>query len=249
MNLKGSSSNDLWSAYAYGDAVKVVYYKTGHKNCSQIEIPLGIKNTVSDERFCQSLSRTKATIFEIAACNPFEWFCTFTLDAEKADRNNLEAFRKKFSQFIRDENKKRATDEKIKYLIVPEQHKDGAWHLHGLVLGLKEGRDLLKNEFGYLDWLGYRNRFGFFSCSRIHSHIGCSNYISKYVTKNIENANENITDIKSGKHMYFASLGLNRRTTIVHKSAGKCRVKDWDFENEYVKIKWLPLSEIQDSEW
>jgi len=69
-------------------------------------------------------------------CNDWTHFITCTLDKDKYDRYNLPVFQKDLSQFLRNQRKKYKAE--IKYLLIPEQHKDGAWHMHGLLQGLKE---------------------------------------------------------------------------------------------------------------
>lgn len=198
-------------------------------------------------RLSQSVIRTRGKIFEIALCNSFEWFCTLTLDGSKIDRNDLSSARKAISQFIRDENKKRSETQKIEYLIIPERHENGAWHFHGLFKGLVKGQDLTRNEHGYLDWSGYRRRFGFFSCSRIKSQEACSRYITKYVTKGLNSDNAKATNLEAGQHSYFASQGLKRREVIEKLCSEKIGFFDpemsenWSFENEYIKIAWLTI--------
>lgn len=246
--MKSQQLNDLWSAYRYGDRLKVIYFKSGKLHSSvkksQWEKLKADREFVKlqseiDERYSQSVSRSRNTIFEIAMCNPFEWFVTLTLDKEKRDRYDLKAFRKDFSQFVRDQNKKRSDTQKIEYLLIPEQHDDGAWHMHGLFMGLTDS-DLVKNEHGYLDWFAYRKRFGFFSCSRIKSHEACSKYITKYVTKDIKKR----TALDSFSHTFYASKGLKRREVICKLSADRCPfIKDdrWDFENDYIKVAWYDI--------
>ena len=53
----------------------------------------------------------------LAACNPWEYFVTLTLSADKRDRGDLSAFRSALSQYIRDLRKRRGYD--IKYLLIP----------------------------------------------------------------------------------------------------------------------------------
>ena len=213
--------------------------------------PWGEAHDILEERkktrLSQSVIRSRAKIFEIALCNPFEWFCTLTLDSSKIDRNDLRGAREAISQFIRNENKKRSEAQKIEYLIIPERHEDGAWHFHGLFKGLVKGQDLTRNEHGYLDWNGYRRRFGFFSCSRIKSQEACSKYITKYVTKGLGSDSEKATNLDAGQHSYFASHGLKRRETIKKLSCEKMtyfcpeQSENWDFENEYIKIAWMSI--------
>lgn len=187
----------------------------------------------SAERLEASISRTRSTIFEIAFCNDFEYFCTFTQDESKvSDRFDLSAFRSRLSQFVRNQNRYRAPENRIEYLFIPEQHKDGAWHIHGLLKGLTEN-DLKLNEHGYLDWYKYRDRFGFFSCSKIKSHDACSRYVTKYVSKSLCS-----TKIDSRGHMFFASKGLKRKVCIDEYMFDSSMYDEWDYENDYVKIRW-----------
>lgn len=96
------------------------------------------KGSVNDNKLSNNLSRAKSKINEYAQCNPWDYFVTFTLDKEKYDRYNLKQFQKDFSEFLHGYNKRCDDDEKVKYILVPEQHKDGAWHMHGLIKGIKK---------------------------------------------------------------------------------------------------------------
>lgn len=235
---KSRKVSDVWSLYHYGKGVyKIVYFKKTSTEKKKKQSP--IKGTVTnDERLANSLSRARSTVFEIALCNDFEYFCTFTLDETKRDRFDLDSFRKDFTQYIRDLNKKRAENEKIRYLLIPEQHQDGAWHMHGLLMGLTES-ELTLNENGYLDWNGYRQRFGFFSVSPIENSVACAKYITKYIGKDFEKV-----DLEKGQHLFFASKGLARKEQICKREFEKCPIdatSQWEFENEYLKIQWLEI--------
>lgn len=239
--------HDSWFCYLYGTGVKVVYIKQGKKT-SQTKIehkasPLTLKE--KEQRLSQSVSRTKSTIFELAMCNEFSYFCTFTQDKEKVkDRYNLSEFRSQLSRYIRNQNRNR--ENKIEYLFIPEQHKDGAWHIHGLIKGLtaedltefslkdklpNKLRKALKEGKKIYNWEKMANKFGYFTASPIESHIACSKYITKYITKDIIANN-----LESGAHSYFASQGLKRRELIFKGDHERCPVEHWDFENEYVKV-------------
>lgn len=244
MNRQSLWINDTWSAYRYGDRVKIIYHKSGRNPSAIPRAKLDNEDEVppSTERLSQSLSRTRSTLFELAMCNRFEWFVTLTLDKTKRDREDLAAFRKALAQFIRDQNKRRAENDKIAYIFVPEEHKNGCWHIHGLVKGLRLHLDLSTNEHGYLDWRAYRDRFGFVSVAPIRDYNACCTYITKYVTKAMNSATGLQTDIKAHGHLYFASQGLKRREALERYSTDKAHfLRDWDYENDYVKIRWLDL--------
>lgn len=216
-----------------------------------------VANGNADERLLASISRTKSRIYELAMCNEFSFFCTFTMSAEKVkDRYDLDNIQKGFAQFIRNLN--RGRENKIVYLLIPERHKDGAWHLHGLIEGLKVGEDLrefslaeflpykirkmLKNGEKVYNWDKYSQKYGFFTATAIKSKAAVSSYVCKYVTKEVAKQGREM-----GRHLFFASQGLKRRETIIHDSVDhsgkvvKCPFNDneWSFENDYVKIKWV----------
>ena len=239
--------NDQWSVYKYGNRIKVVYFKCGRLSDAGGHFQPGKDSgSQSDERLRESLSRPRSTVYEWAACNDFEFFVTLTLDAAKRDRGDLAGYRKALAQFIRDLNRRREEGEKIRYLLVPEQHRDGSWHMHGLVKGLVVGRDLVRNEHGYLDWPAYRGKFGFISLDTIKNPAACCSYIAKYVTKSMRgDKSEKTPEIERGGHLFFCSQGLKRREVIARYLCGNVPVaeKDWDWENDYIKIKWFELGE------
>lgn len=243
-------NHDTWTLYAYGNGYKVVYLKYGSKS-PRSDIPTS-KKTLSakekEERLSQSVSRTKSTIFELAFCNEFSHFCTFTQNADfVGDRFDLSAFRKDLAQFVRNQN--RGRDKKITYLFVPEQHKDGAWHMHGLINGLNDDdlreftlnerlpnkiRKQIKNGEKVYNWEKYARKFGYFTATKVKSHEACAKYITKYITKDLAKS-----AIKRGGHCYFASQGLKRRERILRTDDVTCPIKKWGFENDYIKTAWF----------
>lgn len=208
-----------------------MYFKTGKLTAPN---PDGVRGSSDDDqRLSQSISRTRSTVYELALCNKFEFFCTFTQNPELRDRFDLDAFRRDFTQFIRDENKKRPEGQKIKYLLIPEQHKDGAWHMHGLLSGLSD-RDLTVNGNGHKDWTGYRSRFGFFSCDDIQDYRRCCGYITKYITKDLLQHRRS-----RNQHLFFVSAHLQRRQAVTLRDSSRPLSTEFDFQNDYVGVKWF----------
>lgn len=190
-----------------------------------------------------SISRTRSAIFELALCNDWEWFVTLTLNPEWYDRKNLEEYKKKLSTWIKNYNRLHQTN--IKYLLIPENHKDGSWHMHGLLMGLpvehlkeftleeklpiKMVIELLRGKKLY-NWEAYAKAFGYISVSEIKDIEHVSKYITKYITKDLAK-----TRIEVNAHFYYGSKGLKRAETLYQ---GKLtRDLEEDFANEYVKIK------------
>lgn len=216
-----------------------------------------------NERFASSLSRTRAAVFELAACNPWEWFCTWTLADNKGfDRYDLGPWYKNFSQWMRDQRK--ATGYDVKYLAVPEGHKDGAWHLHALMMGLPPDRlralrsdeylpyrllDKLKAGENVYTWPAYQRKYGWCTLEPIKDRGRCASYIAKYVTKAMtgqaQETGPKVGSLRSRAKMYYASHGLERAKEVWRGKMGPPEDYPWDFQNEYVGTKWADsLKEI-----
>lgn len=71
--------------------------------------------------------RAAARVRDIALCNRFTYFVTLTLSAEAIDRYDIKAATGKMRSWL--DNRVRRCG--LKYVLVPEHHKDGAIHFHG----------------------------------------------------------------------------------------------------------------------
>lgn len=204
------------------------------------------KGSVSSEKSDNNISRAKSKVFELALCNQWDIFLTFTLDPKKYDRNDLSKFQKDVSQFIRDYNKKH--DLAVKYLLIPEEHKKGGWHMHGFLMGLPMKhlrafslqeklpiyiREKLQNGQDVYEWSAYRKRFGFCDLEPVRDEFAASAYVTKYITKDLDR-----TVKESGAHLYYCSQGLKRSSVIFRGKANAGLT--YDYENEYNSVKWLP---------
>lgn len=73
--------------------------------------------------------RARARLADIARSNEFAYFVTLTLDPEKVDRYDPKAVTKKLNNWLDN----RVRRDGLKYVLVPEFHKDGAIHFHGFI--------------------------------------------------------------------------------------------------------------------
>lgn len=217
------------------------------------------KGTVNDEKLDNNLHRTRSRIYELASCNPWQYFVTFTFNADKIDRTAIKDISKSLSQFIRDKGKKYGR--KIDYLLVPETHADlKAWHLHGLLNGLplkalKEFtdskntpiriREMVKQGRHIFTWSDFAKRFGHCTLEPVRNHEAVSKYITKYITKDLERM---VSEL--GAHMFYASKGLKSAEVIAKGQLTKALEPNKTddgillddnsfFENEYCRIKRL----------
>lgn len=164
-------------------------------------------DTKLNEAFC----RAKSMVLQYALCNPWEYFFTGTLDKTKMNRYGLDAYQRSLSQFIRD--KRKAYGTQVQFLLIPEQHQDGAWHIHGMLSGLPgsklrrfrppEPKKLVNSS--YLNWPDYMNKYGFCSLGPIRHPVATAFYITKYVSKELSQRGGDL-----GKHLYFHSRPLRK---------------------------------------
>lgn len=226
-----------YTVYRYTDQIyKIVHFHSTKPRVGPVTKRGEARKTDGPPDLHSSLSRARRTILELALCNHWDYFCTFTLDP-KYDRFNLKGWYKKFAQFIRDIRKKHGVS--LRFVLVPETHKDGAWHIHGLiegapplvsfrdraVAGEKLPRYLVENNF--YSWPDYEKRFGFNSFGSIRNSVACGFYITKYVSKAID-----ADCLAAGAHRYYASLGLSRSSR--HGDIyGYCQYLDRFLVNHY----------------
>lgn len=176
------------------------------------------------ERLSQSLSRAKRTVREYALCNPWDYFVTLTL---RQDRYDLKKFKKDFGVWVGNFNKKYGC--KLRYIVIPEQHKDGATHAHGMLSGVHAAA-IAANDYGYLTMKYYEDRFGFISMSPIRDSERTASYITKYITKQPHG------DLSKGEHLFFASRGLRKAELVEALAVEDCFLPVPDFQNDYVSL-------------
>ena len=186
----------------------------------------------SEARREDNVGRALRTIYDIIKCNKWQYFCTQTINPEWLGRDDLHGLIGRMSRGVADQNKRvhHRGGEPLRYLWVPELHKDEqCWHIHGVMSGLSD-KDLRRNENGYLEWAWSADRVGFFSLSAIQNRERCASYVRKYATKNIAAGG-----MESGTHLYYCSKGLARPVHMAPSSTlesrdlaawVKARVKD-----------------------
>lgn len=164
-----------------------------------------------------SLSRTVNNIYSITRSNNWEYFITLTFDRNVVNAYDYDIVVDKLSKWIN--NIKQRYAKNLKYIIVPELHKDGAYHFHGLIAdcGNIEFKDSGKKvtqkfkdskgltRYKKTDQIIYNignYNLGFSTATKIVDTSKASNYICKYITKEL-------CKNTFGKKRYWNSRNLN----------------------------------------
>lgn len=202
------------SIYHYLNEKQIRLYDLPINNNSDIDNDINIKknkkqlnknNNSDPDRSVQcSQNRTINKIYELTRSNNWDYFITLTFSAEKVNRYNYDDITKILHNWLMNIKNNYAPD--LKYIIVPEKHKDGAYHFHGLIADIGKiklldsgkktnDRNIIYNIENY--------DLGFTTCTKVKNNEKVSSYITKYITKEL-------CVTTKGKKRYWCSYNLNK---------------------------------------
>ena len=187
----------------------------------------------------RSIRRSKDLVKAIGNMNDWDYFFTGTFDKEKVgDRKDLEKLKKSTLEFFKNQSKKYG----IKYLLIPELHKDGALHWHGLIRDVNDQLKLTDSGKKYNGRIIYNmyswNKYkGFNTCVEIGKEdddkMAVSNYITKYISKN---------DDRIFDKYYYSSQGLVNHPKISYLEYDELPIDFFDddvYENPICYMKTI----------
>lgn len=119
-------SKEMEREFEYREAAAEIF--GGKPVCSRGYVPEPLSK---EELLDQSRRRAKRKIFDYCICNDFDMFVTLTLDKEKIDRNDYGAVIKKLNSFLGNRVRRHG----LRYIGVPEYHKNGGLHFHFAMSG------------------------------------------------------------------------------------------------------------------
>lgn len=148
-----------------------------------------------------SMNRTVHAVYHKARSNVWDWFVTLTFNPDLVDSFDYGLTVRKLSKWL---NNLRRCAPDIGYIMVPEQHKSGRYHFHGLF------RDCADLEFvpsGKVDGKGNMiynvgiYKLGWSTATQIVDQSKVTKYIAKYISKEL-------CQVAFGKKRYWASRNL-----------------------------------------
>lgn len=151
-----------------------------------------------------SMKRAKNKIYEISRANNWEWFITLTFNPTIIDSTDYDRVKYIVSEFFHAMRKQYAPD--LKYLVVPELHKDGKkYHFHGILSDI--GRMVMVDSGNVFYGKAVYNlqawHFGFSTATQVTDTHRVASYITKYITKELCQETD-------GRHRYLNSSNCNR---------------------------------------
>lgn len=151
----------------------------------------------------KSYVRTKKTVYDLARSNFWEWFLTFTFSPDKVNRYSYEECSAKMSGWLK--NMRKICPDMV-YLVVPEQHKDGAFHFHGLFSNCSGLDFQFSGKFDSDNKPIYnvgKYKFGFTTATAVADSKKASSYLCKYITKDL-------CAVSRNKKRYWVSRNARR---------------------------------------
>lgn len=137
-----------------------------------------------------SVNRSKNKIFYYSRSNDWTngYFVTLTIDPKEYDSFDYKCASELVRKFL---NYLRNYDSSIYALIVPELHKSGAFHFHGLISGnikdlLVYSGHTIKGHMIYNFVRGWK--YGFSNVTKVTNTLAVEKYICKYTTKELLNS-------------------------------------------------------------
>ena len=154
--------------------------------------------------------RAKKMVYDLARCNEWEYFITFTFNPDKINSFDYDETSKAMSKWIKNNKYRHAPD--MRYVIVPELHKSGRYHFHGMFSNMGSIKFVDSGKKDKSDRVIFNvgnYKLGFTTATQISSSNATALYIGKYITKELS------AEIKYKKR-YWRSRNLNE--PIVKKS-------------------------------
>ena len=210
----------------YVDSVQVRTYKRSVTVSNKINLPQPKQKHIPEPKertqyqiehsIKSSVNRTVNQIYTISRVNKWEYFITLTIDPKKLDNTDFNLVSEKLNIWTNNLKKRYAPD--LKYIIVPELHKDKSkWHFHGLFANIgkmpltfsgkvcvgKFVYDYVKKPFATKIYNIPLWKYGFSTTTIIRDSSKASSYITKYITKDLSHILQN-------QHRYLASQNIDK---------------------------------------
>lgn len=199
MNDKENLLYDTTKEYIEMYRTTVYKYPINLEKLKQKDINKKLKLSFSEDSLQRSVRRSRTAINDYVKCNQFDIFITFTFNPKKVDRYDLLGTYLKMQGWLGRQHRKYPD---FRYIIVPEQHKDGAIHFHALISGF--GGSLTKTRVIQNNKRVYNVNsftFGFTNAQYLDDDKQkATAYLCKYITKDMQ--------LLSNRRRYWCSKNL-----------------------------------------
>lgn len=201
----------------FDDHIEIIRYganrtKSSAKqsNSKQVLKCIDVDEEAQKQRTLEQAYRIKRKIKYYCQANDFDLFWTLTLNDNKVNAKNYVYSRRRLQAWLKYQREKYG---KFDYLFIPELHKSGRIHFHGVTGRLtpplveahypKSKRLIKKKGIQIYNAENWQN--GFNTVSKIQNKEKSANYITKYITKELIEMPSAFNQAR-----YFVSRGLKQ---------------------------------------
>lgn len=146
----------------------------------------------------ESVNRSVKQVYALARANKWDYFVTLTINPKLLDSTDFDLVMSKINIWTNNLRKRYALN--LKYLIVPELHKDRSkWHFHGLFANCgnipfefsgkvcvgKYIYDYVRKPYATKIYNLPLWKYGYSTATKIHDSGKSASYITKYITKEV----------------------------------------------------------------
>jgi len=158
----------------------------------------------------KSINRTHRILKDYIQCNEFSYFFTLTISPDYCDRHDDKLVQTKIKEWLNNIRRHNS----LGYIIVPERHKDGALHFHGVMTNPAHTLDLYdsghKDRSGRIIYHTKKYQMGFHDFTEIGNLEAVSQYVRKYISKSFYSS-------EKFKKRFWASRNLIK-PEIIHNA-------------------------------
>lgn len=107
---------DITTVKQYGEhTVRVTYMSSCRAKGIEDDRDKSRKGTVNEEKLSDNIIRARSKVKELVLCNPWDYWCTFTLDKSKYDRYNLKGYVKGLGEFLHNYNRREEQNDVVHF--------------------------------------------------------------------------------------------------------------------------------------
>lgn len=215
----------------YPSMYKLTVFKFPKARYSTTSSKKGKYNRSQELDIARSVRRSRMMVSDYILSNDFDMFVTFTFNPKKVNRYDLNACYFKMQSWL--SRQQRKSENMMKYVIVPEKHKDGAIHFHAVMLnypGLIKKTNVIQNNRRVYNLTSFR--FGFTNMQYLDDDKQkVAAYVCKYITKDMVTV--------SNRRRYWASKNLQKPVKYYNEANNLSLDPDLHsltFENQYLQM-------------
>lgn len=215
----------------YSSIYKLTVFKYERSRSVAVSGKKNKDNRFQESDIERSVRRSRLMVSDYILSNDFDIFVTFTFNPKKVNRYDLNACYSKMQSWLWRQQRK--SENTMKYLIVPEKHKDNAIHFHAVIShypGDLKKTKIIQNNRRVYNLPSYR--YGFTNAQFLDGdRQKVAAYVCKYITKDMVTV--------SNCRRYWCSKNLQKPIKYYNEASGlslRPTFKSLKFENRYLQM-------------